>query len=37
MSHHSWRSLVRHGDLNMILRIFGLHITELILEERRRT
>jgi len=37
MSSAAWRNLVNHGHLPDILRIFGTHIVELILEERRRT
>jgi len=35
MSSSAWRSLVDHGKLPELLRIFGTHILELILEERR--
>jgi len=37
MSSTAWRALVRDSHLPDILRIFGTHITELILEERRRS
>jgi len=37
MSSAAWRSLVNHGRLPDLLRIFGTHIVTLIQEERRRT
>ena len=36
MSAASWRLLVHRGSLEMILKIFGVDIVELILAERRR-
>lgn len=37
MSAHEWRRLVREGNLKRLLLVFGVHVVELILDERRRT